>query len=156
MARSEGDKFETWLGAIIEPEEQFYIAVESVDDIDEILERIAKIGYEKQLKGVVTLSEKVSKTSDNLDLEDFRENQDKYTIVDIRNESELAEGKIFEDALGIPLNELRDRAKELPKDKPFVVHCAGGYRSAAGSSILENKFKDQKVYDLSEAIRDFK
>ncbi len=156
MSRSNGDKFETWLGAIIEPEEKFFIAVESFGDIDDILERTSKIGYEKQLEGVVTLSKKVSKKSDTFDIEDFKENQEKYTIVDIRNESELAEGKIFDNAKGIPLNELRDRAEELPQDKPFVVHCAGGYRSAAGSSILENKFKDQKVYDLSEAINDFK
>ncbi|MDT0689243.1 MBL fold metallo-hydrolase [Salegentibacter sp. F188] len=155
MSRTEGDKYETWLGAIIEPNEPFYLAVSSVEDIDELLERTAKIGYEKQMKGVITLSEKVSKKSDNFNLEDFKSNKDKYTIVDIRNESELAEGKIFDDAIGIPLNELRDRADELPKDKPFVVHCAGGYRSAAGSSILENKFKDQKVFDLSEAIQDF-
>lgn len=156
MSRTEGDKYETWLGAIVEPEEPFYLAVDSVDDIDELLERTAKIGYEKQMKGVITISEKVSIKSDDFNLSDFKGNKEKYTIVDIRNESELAEGKIFDDAIGIPLNELRDRAEELPKDKPFVVHCAGGYRSAAGSSILENKFKDQKVFDLSEAIEDFK
>ncbi|PRX50686.1 MBL fold metallo-hydrolase [Salegentibacter salegens] len=155
MARSESDKYETWLGAIIEPEEEFYLVAESVDQIDDLLERTAKIGYEKQMKGVVTLSEKVSKSSDEFNLEDFKANKDKYTIVDIRNESEIAEGKIFDDAKAIPLNELRNRTDELPGDKPFMVHCAGGYRSAAGSSILENKFKNTKVYDLSEAIKEF-
>ncbi|MDT0651200.1 MBL fold metallo-hydrolase [Autumnicola edwardsiae] len=156
MSRTEGDKYETWLGAIVEPNEPFYLAVNSVEDIDELLERTAKIGYEKQMKGVITLSNEVFRKSDEFDLENFKSNKNNYTIVDIRNESELAEGKIFEDAIGIPLNELRDRADELPKGKPFVVHCAGGYRSAAGSSILENKFNDQKVFDLSEAIQDFK
>lgn len=156
MSRTEGDKYETWLGAIIEPNEPFYLAVSSVEDIDELLERTAKIGYEKQMKGAITLSEKVSGSSDKFDLEHFKDNKGNYTIVDIRNESELAEGKIFDNAIGMPLNDLRNRADDLPKDKPFVVHCAGGYRSAAGSSILENKFKDQKVFDLSEAIQDFK
>lgn len=156
MSRTEGDKYETWLGAIIEPNEPFYLAVNSVEEIDDLLERTAKIGYEKQMEGVITLSEEVSNKSNVLDLEDFRNNKNNYTIVDIRNESELAEGKIFDSAIGIPLNELRDRADELPKDKPFIVHCAGGYRSAAGSSILKNKFEDQKVFDLSEAIQDFK
>lgn len=155
MSRNEGDKYETWLGAIIKPNEPFYLAVSSVEDIDEMLERTAKIGYEKQMKAVITLSEKVSVRSDEFHLEDFKNNKENYTIVDIRNESELAEGKIFDSAIAIPLNELRDRADEVPIDKPIVVHCAGGYRSAAGSSILENKFKDQKVYDLSDAIKDF-
>ncbi len=156
MSRTESDKYETWLGSIIEPNEPFYLAVSSVEDIDELLGRTAKIGYEKQIKAVITLGQKVSKKSDNFNLEDFKNKKDNYTIVDIRNESELAEGKIFDNSIGIPLNELRNRADELPKEKPFVVHCAGGYRSAAGSSILENKFKDQKVFDLSEAIQDFK
>ncbi|MGV6832102.1 MAG: rhodanese-like domain-containing protein, partial [bacterium] len=51
---------------------------------------------------------------------------------------------------------LRDTADDIPTDKPIVVHCAGGYRSAAGSSILERQLKDVKVYDLSEAVNDFK
>ena len=155
MSRTEEDKYETWLGAIIEPNELFYLAVGSVEDIDELLERTAKIGYEKQMKGVITLSEKALITSDEFDLKNFKENKENYTIVDIRNDSELAGGKIFSNAIGIPLNELRGRADKLPKDKPFVVHCAGGFRSAAGSSILKNKFQDQKVFDLSEAIQDF-
>ena len=155
MASTPTQKFETWLGAIIEPNEAFYIVVESVDDIEEILSRVVKIGYEKQLMAFVTLSNEVSFSSEELNLTDFKNNTDKYTIVDIRNESEIAEGKIFEQAIASPLNELRDHLDAIPTDKPIVVHCAGGYRSAAGSSILENKFKDTKVYDLSDAINDF-
>ncbi|APG59806.1 MBL fold metallo-hydrolase [Christiangramia salexigens] len=156
MARSEKDKYETWLGAIIEPEEEFYLVLNSVDDLEEMLERTAKIGYEKQVKAVITLSDKVSRKSDDLDVSEFKNDKEAYTIVDIRNDGEVADGKIFDSAIAIPLNELRDRASEIPSDKPVVVHCAGGYRSAAGSSILENKFKDIKIYDLSEAIKDFK
>ena len=155
MARSNSDKFETWLGAIIEPKEEFYLVVESVEDLDELLERTAKIGYEKQLKGVVTLSEKVSNSSEVFKLDEFKAKPDDYTILDIRNASEVSEGKIFFKAETIPLNELRERADELPTDRPIVVHCAGGYRSAAGSSILENKLKDVAVYDMSDAIKEF-
>ncbi len=155
MATSPTQKFETWLGAIIEPKEAFYLVVESISQAEELLERIAKIGYEKQLKGIVTLSEDVSVKSDEFHLDDFKQNQDNYTIVDIRNNGEVAEGKIFEDAIAIPLNELRDSAAKLPTTKPVVVHCAGGYRSAAGSSILENKLNGVKVFDLSDAINDF-
>ncbi len=156
MARSEKDKYETWLGAIIQPNEEFYLVIDSVDKLEELLERTAKIGYEKQVKAVVTLSSKVGKKSEQLDVDDFKKNKDNYTIVDIRNKSEVEEGKIFEDAISVPLNELRDNAAEIPSDKPVVVHCAGGYRSAAGSSILDKKFQNTKVYDLSEAIKDFK
>lgn len=156
MARSEDDKYETWLGAIVQPKEEFYLVVESVEKLEEILERTAKIGYEKQIKAVITLGAEVSAKSDQLDVEEFKKNEDSYTIVDIRNNSELAEGKIFDSAIAIPLNELRDRVEEVPTDKPIVVHCAGGYRSSAGASILENHCKNTKVYDLSDDIKDFK
>ena len=155
MARGENDKYETWLGAILKPEEPFYIVAESVTNVRELLERTAKIGYEKQLKAIVTLSNTVTQSSDEFELKDFKKNKEDYTIVDIRNDSEVADGKIFDDALTIPLNELRQRAQEVPAGKPIVVHCAGGYRSTAGSSILENHFPRTKVYDLSEDIKKF-
>jgi hydroxyacylglutathione hydrolase len=155
MASTPTQKFETWLGAIIEPNEAFYLVVDSVDDIDEILSRVIKIGYEKQLMAFVTLSSEVSRSSEVLDIKDFKSNPEKYTIIDIRNEGEIAEGKIFEKALAFPLNELRQKLDSIPADKPIMVHCAGGYRSSAGSSILESVFKDTKVYDLSDEIKDF-
>jgi len=156
MCRSQKDKLETWLGAIVKPEEPFYLVVESIERLDEILERVAKIGYEKQIKGIYTLGEDLPVESKEFDLEDFKNNQNNYTIVDIRNTSEVNDGKIFENAIAVPLNELRDDVTDIPSHKPVVVHCAGGYRSAAGSSILENIFDATRVYDLSDDIKEFK
>lgn len=155
MARNDDDKFETWLGAIVKPNEPFYLVVENVKQVRNVLERTAKIGYEIQLKGVLTLADEPFQSSDEFSLRDFKDHREKYTIVDIRNQSEVAEGKIFDSAITIPLNELRERANEVPADKPIVVHCAGGYRSTAGASILENFFHKTDVFDLSEDIRKF-
>ena len=121
-----------------------------------VLERAAKIGYEKQIKAIVTLSDKASISSFKLDLKHFKKNPEDYTIVDIRSKSEVASAKIFENALSFPLNELSNSADKIPADKPIVVHCAAGFRSAAGSSILENKFANTRVYDLSDDIAKFK
>ncbi len=156
QATSEDSKFETWLGAIVAPEEKFSLVIDKPDDLEPMLHRVAKIGYEKQLQGVLTLSEENMLTMKPLDLQDFKQHPDKYTIVDIRNQSEINEGKFFEKALEHPLNELRETAKDIPTDKPVVVHCAGGYRSAAGSSILESELDGVPVFDLSEDVNDFK
>lgn len=155
QAVSDTSKFETWLGAIIEPKEEFTLVVDSEENKNKLLHRIAKIGYEKQLKQVITLSDENLIKNEKLDLADFKNNPDNYTIVDIRNQSEINNGKLFEKAIAHPLNELRDSAKEIPTDKPIVVHCAGGYRSAAGSAIIENKLKGITVYDLSDDVKDF-
>jgi len=156
QAVSENAKFETWLGSIITPEDTFTLVIDNKENKDNLLHRVAKIGYEKLLKKVITLSDKNLMKTSTLDLADFKKNPDNYTIVDIRNTSEVEEGKLFDSAISQPLNELRDTANEIPTDKPIVVHCAGGYRSAAGSSILQKLLNGVTVYDLSENINDFK
>lgn len=156
MARSESDKYETWLGAILQPEEPFYLLTDSLADMDELLYRTAKIGYEKQLKGIILQKSSEAADFPVLEVEDFKAHPEKYHIVDIRNTSEVETTPIFEGSQNIPLNELRDKAGEVPSDKPIVVHCAGGYRSAAGSSVLAQALNgDAKVYDLSVAVKDF-
>ena len=87
---------------------------------------------------------------------ELRNNEGAFTIIDIRNPSETKMGKIFANAIHIPLYELRERINEIPVDKPIVVHCAGGYRSAAGSSIIKSKLNGtSQVYDLGEAVKQF-
>lgn len=155
QATSEDSPFETWLGAIIEPKEEFSLVIESPEDLDTVLLRVAKIGYEKQLLRVLTLSEENMTEMQLLDVADFEKNPDIYTIVDVRNKSEVAESKFFENALSHPLNRLRDTSSEIPTDKPILVHCAGGYRSAAGSSILKRQLNGAIVYDFGENVKNF-
>ena len=149
-----GNKFETWVGSIIAPSEAFYLRANTETELAELIERLAKIGYEAQIKAAFT-SIYYSKVDDVLDLQHFIHNQNDYTILDIRNASEVKVKPIFDNALNIPLAELRDRIGEIPKTKPIIVHCAGGYRSAIGSSILTNSLKKQFVYDLSEEVEKF-
>ncbi|WP_162427302.1 MBL fold metallo-hydrolase [Pontibacter pudoricolor] len=151
----EGGKFETWLGSIVGPNEKFYLIAENEEVLNSVIRKSAKIGYEGNIKGALLTPSTLPEKSVVTDVEDFRNNPDKYTIVDIRNTGEVKEGKIFETAVTIPLPELRERLNEIPKDKPLMVHCAAGYRSAAGQSILEQAL-DIPVYDLSDAINSFK
>jgi glyoxylase-like metal-dependent hydrolase (beta-lactamase superfamily II)/rhodanese-related sulfurtransferase len=57
-------------------------------------------------------------------------------VLDVRTEQERAGGHI-EGSLHVPLNHLRERLAEIPADRPLVVHCASGYRSAIACSLLE-------------------
>ncbi|WP_299762675.1 rhodanese-like domain-containing protein [uncultured Pontibacter sp.] len=147
-----GGKFETWLGSIVGPNESYYLVGESDEQLNELISKACKIGYELLIKGAFVNDKQDGETSDNFDRSAFEESKDDYTIVDIRNESEVKSGKFFDNAISIPLPELRERVKEIPTDKPVVVHCAGGYRSAAGSSIVESALPDVKVLDMSEAV----
>ena len=157
MARSESDKIETWLGAIVKPNEEFYLVVDHYNSIEDLSSRIAKIGYESQIKAILTLGNtQFEKDTQQLDYSNFKNNPGQYTIIDIRNENEFTDQKFFNQAENHPLNELRETTQNIDTSKPIVVHCAGGYRSAAGSSIVKNNLENAEVYDLSDRIEDFK
>ncbi|TDH28562.1 MBL fold metallo-hydrolase [Segetibacter sp. 3557_3] len=151
----EGPKFETWLGSVIKPHESFYLAGDNTTQLQHLLERAAAIGYEPQIQETFVI-ENAPGTSPILDVEVFRQRVEHYTIVDVRNTSEVKDGKVFQTSLPIPLHELRDRLDEIPVDKPIVVHCAGGYRSAAGASIIQVKLNGNiPVFDLGDAVKAF-
>lgn len=62
-------------------------------------------------------------------------------LVDVRNPGELKLGFI-KGAINIPLDELRDRLDELPKDKTIYVNCQVGLRGYLAARILTlNGFK---------------
>ncbi len=148
-----GGKFETWLGSILAPEEAFYLVAENEERLEDLIRRTAKIGYEKFIESAFVY-ELGKETMSPLNLSEFTGNLAAYTIVDIRNTAEVKEHPMFEKVIHIPLPELRERLLEIPFNKPIVVHCAGGYRSAAGSSILQNAFGERtKVYDLGELVK---
>ena len=63
---------------------------------------------------------------------------DKVNILDVRTEVETNEENTrIEGAVLIPINELRDRLDEVPKDKPVMALCRSGKRSALAVSILK-------------------
>jgi hydroxyacylglutathione hydrolase len=60
------------------------------------------------------------------------------TLIDVRNQDEWAGGHI-PGARHIMLGYLAERAGEIPADKPVMVQCVSGARSAIGASILQAK-----------------
>jgi hydroxyacylglutathione hydrolase len=151
----QGGKFETWLGSVVGPEESFYLIAADAATLEDLIQKTAKIGYEPLIKGALVGTPATEATLPVLDVPTFRDHPENYTIVDIRNPVEHRDEPIFDGSLNIPLPELRERAGEIPTDKPVVVHCAGGYRSAAGSSIVAAALPGTEVLDLSEAVKSF-
>ncbi len=150
-----GIKFETWLGSIINPSEKFYLTATDAQALRSLIKRIADIGYEGYIEEVF-IFEDGQKSELIFDAEKLRNHPGDFTIVDIRNYTEVKNKPIFSNSINIPLGELREKADEIPIEKPVVVHCAGGYRSAAGSSILRSLLPEKTaIYDLSDAINTF-
>ncbi len=62
---------------------------------------------------------------------------DELFVLDVRSRGEF-EGELghLEQASLIPLDELRERIQEVPDDRPVVLICQSGKRSAMGAEIL--------------------
>src|SRR5262249_35311514 len=59
-------------------------------------------------------------------------------VVDVRGPGERA-AKSIAGSVSMPLNTMPARLGELPRDRPLLVHCAGGYRSSAAVSLLQRE-----------------
>ena len=58
------------------------------------------------------------------------------TVIDVRAPDEWSAGHL-PGVRNIPLGHLAERVGEVPTDRPVVVHCQGGGRSAIAASLLE-------------------
>jgi rhodanese-related sulfurtransferase len=79
-------------------------------------------------------------------------NRENAIVLDVREESEFAAGHIPA-ARNIPLSKLAERANELRKfqQKPVVVNCQGGVRSANACGQLK-KAGFTNLYNLRGGI----
>ena len=148
-----GKSFNTWLGTIVAPQERYYLVVSSPAALESALDKVLAIGYEENLAGVLIATDYAEETGPALfsNVEVLRQDGKAYTVVDVRDPDEVGAKPGIPHSLKIRLADLREEIEKIPTDKPIVVHCAGGYRSAVGSSILLAAGR-QPVYDVGEAI----
>ena len=71
-------------------------------------------------------------------------------LLDTRTPFEVMQGKI-DGFVNIPLDSLRDRLDEIPKDRPVYVHCHSGLRSYLACRILTGNGYD--CYNLAGGWR---
>ncbi|RGI28714.1 FAD-dependent oxidoreductase [Melissococcus sp. OM08-11BH] len=69
-------------------------------------------------------------------------------LVDVRTPEEFAQGTI-DGFINIPLNDIRQRANELPKDKEIILSCQSGQRSYIAQRMLAQMGYDVKNLDGS-------
>jgi adenylyltransferase/sulfurtransferase len=73
-----------------------------------------------------------------------------FELIDVREAFEYEIARI-DGAKLIPLGEIAERADELPRERPIVVHCHSGQRSAQAVRLLQQRGFD-KVYNLEGGI----
>lgn len=63
---------------------------------------------------------------------------DEQILLDVRNPNELANNGFIEGAINIPVDQLRQRMSELPKDKQIIIYCQVGLRGNVAYRQLVN------------------
>ncbi|REA60098.1 MBL fold metallo-hydrolase [Dyadobacter luteus] len=144
--------FETWLGTLVAPDTEFYVTGTDQTNLEMAIKKCAAIGYEARIKGAFIYDATDGVKSEPFDANKFNASDDSYTILDVRTEKEVKQNPAFGNSIHIPLQDLSDRLSEVPTNKPILVHCASGYRSAAASSILQKSLPKATIYDLGAAI----
>ena len=78
-------------------------------------------------------------------------NKDEFIFLDVRTKEEISLG-MFEGAINIPVDELRQNMDKLPKDKKKVLtYCGVGLRAYVASRQLAQK--GYEVYNLSGGLK---
>jgi glyoxylase-like metal-dependent hydrolase (beta-lactamase superfamily II)/rhodanese-related sulfurtransferase len=138
--------FAPWVGALIADVKQPLLLVVDKDSEEEAITRLSRVGFDNTLgylKGGIEAWKAAGKETDDLisiTAEEFkgRLEKDDIPVFDVRNEGEFIAGHI-ENANFTPLGDLNAHLAEFPDNKPFYVHCAGGYRSVIAASILKSR-----------------
>jgi len=78
-------------------------------------------------------------------------------VIDVRSKREYLSGHLDE-AVNIPVDEIRDRLKDVPTDRPVALHCGVGYRSYVAQRVLMNAgrrdvFNVQGGYGLIQQVQ---
>lgn len=137
--------FAMWVGEMIVDVKQEILLITEEGKEEESMVRLSRIGFDHTigyLKGGIDAWKKEgfeTETTNRISAKELENlNLETTPIFDVRKKSEFDAEHIV-GAKNIPLNEINQHLAEFPKDKKFIVHCAGGYRSMIASSILKQR-----------------
>ena len=94
---------------------------------------------------IVNNIERLVRTVTWQEVEDLKK-REKYLILDVRTDEEYERGSV-ENAIHIPLDDLRKRLNELDKTKKYLIYCRTGLRSYLACRILMQNGFD--VYNIT-------
>jgi len=140
-------QFASWAGSLIAPGTPLVLVAGEVAEVDEAVTRLARVGVES-VKGYLDggmyawneagLASMLIPQMPVDELHDQIAEGGELQLIDVRRPGEYAGGHV-PGAVNAPLAHLAERASEFDPARPTAVICAGGYRSATATSILQSR-----------------
>ena len=142
-----GGQYATWAGTILSRERPIAIITDPGRE-NESAVRLGRIGFDhvvgflqNGLQSVASrsdLTDTTERVSAGVAAERLATAVPAPLAVDVRTPQER-EQRAVPDSVSIPLNQLPNRIDELPRDRPLLLYCAGGYRSSIAASVLRRE-----------------
>ena len=139
-----GGQYATWAGTLLDRSHLIVILAAPGREKESAV-RLGRIGFDhvagylqnglRSLESRPELTRFTERMSPQYAAELLSSDQPPLTI-DVRAPRER-EQKMIEGSQSIPLNRLKEAMKALPKNRPLLVYCAGGYRSSIAASLLQ-------------------
>ncbi len=136
-------KYATWCGSLLSHDRPIVVIAEPGSE-EEAVMRLGRIGFDNVAgylrDGMAALEPRpelirvISRITAPALAEQLTESPRPF-LVDVRSAKEWQAGHLAR-SHNIPLTHVRDRKADVPQDRPVVVLCEGGYRSAIGTSLL--------------------
>lgn len=139
-------QYATWAGTVLDPAKPILLVAEPGREQEAAL-RLGRIGFDRVRgylhggmaalaphPGLLAYVSRVMAPEVAADLA----NGAPPFLLDVRAPREW-HARHIEGSRNFPLNRLRDHFSDLPRDRPIVVHCAGGYRSSIAASLLQQQ-----------------
>ncbi|MEL6388997.1 MAG: MBL fold metallo-hydrolase [Bacteroidota bacterium] len=149
--------FAPWVGALVIDIHTPILLVVDEDLVEEAITRLSRVGFDNTigfLEGGMKAWQSSGRDIDQVQ----RFSASEYAklpspntaLFDVRKPTEYASHHV-DGALSTPLSQLNDYISGFPRDQPFHIHCAGGYRSMIAASLLKSRGFDN-VADIEGGI----
>ena len=124
--------------------EEFFVLIAEKDQVEDLTRKLMRIGLDNihgyinpaQLNEITGNSLETYHTIDKEAVES-KLAEGNVQVVDVRGVAEYKKGHI-EGALNLFVGKLPQNLDKISKDKPVIIHCQSGGRSAIAYSILKS------------------
>jgi rhodanese-related sulfurtransferase len=141
-----GGQYATWAGTVLRPDIPIVVIADPGRENESAM-RLGRIGFDRVAGYLQDGLESVASRPDLTAVVERVSPQvaaaraagtdgSAALILDVRAPREREQKRIA-GSFHLPLNHLAERLPDLPRDRPLVVYCAGGYRSSIAASLLQ-------------------
>lgn len=132
-------QFAVWVGTLLDIKIPLLLITEPGKEHETIL-RMARVGYENivgYLEGGIEAWNGELETIQSIDAEDLKATlKGGAEVLDVRKPGEWNVSHL-KNAQFVPLAEMPSNLRPFDKNKSYIVHCGGGYRSMMAISVMK-------------------